>query len=345
MRIDRDRIENIGATIDLCLSDRTRHIRRLRPGRTRHVRSDARRIQRQQIAVDRAPSPLAGMREGDLLDGRRRDGVDLGQFRSTGGDMMKLAAREGIARATAARHVDVGDVRRMPDQMPVIVPVTVIPVIVVVAEKVDRKENVQARADPVKIVAIAANVVAEVVRVIAVVLIVDSGKAVRWKRRPPDIAIAIAPAYPRRSPRVARHPDPTVIVEVDPAAIVVRGPAELLVGNPGPAIVGIGPIAVGIGRPVGVIDLRLPDISVVAALDPASLTGESVVKSLKRGVPLRHTGRIVRRKALALVGRGRVLIGSRCALGLRRRTCIGRGRWGRSTGIILSSQEPKRRNG
>src|SRR6202521_6136529 len=96
--------------------------------------------------------------------------------------------------------------------------------------------------------------------------------------RPTDVAAAIAPGNPGRTPFVARDPLPAVVGVIGPAAIVIGGPTEGLVGHPGPAVVGHHPAAGHVGAPAGADPERQPDPAVGAALDPVAVGRELVVE-------------------------------------------------------------------
>src|ERR1700704_2039455 len=107
----------------------------------------------------------------------------------------------------------------------------------------------------------------------------------RRKWRPTSIAAPEAPGDPGGAPFVTGSPDPAVIGQPDPASIMVSSPPEILVGNPCPPFIGVGPVAIGIRSPCGVVhgNVRLPAVAVITDLDPAP-AAEVVVKEIDRNV-------------------------------------------------------------
>ena len=237
-------------------------------------------IDREGIIGQRAPSPgTGGIGQAHVLNGRLRDGIDLRKGRTTRGDATELAVP---AIAAVMIDVEIGDVGGAVDERVVIITVGVMAVIIGVAEISARDEVVTACADAVVGIAIAADVEPDG-DTKAVADVIDTDEAVGRKRGPSAIAVAVTPADPGGCPSVTGDPAPASSIEINPATVMVGGPPPRFVRSPSPARVGIDPMACGVGGPFGVIDVGLPDITVVGALDPSSLLGEVIVESLEGG--------------------------------------------------------------
>jgi len=72
----------------------------------------------------------------------------------------------------------------------------------------------------------------------------------RWKGRPADIIVALAPGNPGGCPLRTGNPDPSDVAQSRPASVMIGRPTEWLFRDPGPAGVGIDPAAIDVGPPV-----------------------------------------------------------------------------------------------
>jgi hypothetical protein len=70
---------------------------------------------------------------------------------------------------------------------------------------------------------------------------------------------------------------------------MVSGPTEILVRDPCPAVIGVSPVAIGVGTPIGIVHryVGLPAVSVTFNFDPVS-TGNIIVKEINRYVGSPH---------------------------------------------------------
>jgi hypothetical protein len=71
------------------------------------------------------------------------------------------------------------------------------------------------------------------------------GEAEGGKGNPTDVAVAIAPIHPGRTPHCVGNPHPAVVVGEKPTAIVKRRPTPLVIALEAPAVVGVDPVAAG----------------------------------------------------------------------------------------------------
>ena len=115
--------------------------------------------------------------------------------------------------------------------------------------------------------------------------IVDAGALIesrfRRQRRPTNVIAALSPGDPGRRPFITRHPNPADSAQARPASVVISRPTEWLLGNPGPAGVGVNPATVSVRTPSAraFCFARLPNVAVIACLQPRAMRFEFGIKS------------------------------------------------------------------
>ena len=115
--------------------------------------------------------------------------------------------------------------------------------------------------------------------------IVDAGALIesrfRRQRRPTNVIVALSPGDPGRRPFITRHPNPADSAQARPASVVISRPTEWLLGNPGPAGVGVNPATVSVRTPSAraFCFARLPNVAVIACLQPRAMRFEFGIKS------------------------------------------------------------------
>jgi hypothetical protein len=103
----------------------------------------------------------------------------------------------------------------------------------------------------------------------------------RRKRRPPNVVVSLAPGDPCRRPFVARNPNPPDASQRRPTAIMISGPAKPFLRDPGPTRIRVDPVAIRVGTPIsGTGFARLPDVSVVARLQPGAVRFQPGIKQI-----------------------------------------------------------------
>src|SRR5262249_46522662 len=120
--------------------------------------------------------------------------------------------------------------------------------------------------------------------VVTVGPIVDAGALIesrfRWQGRPANVIVTLAPRNPRRRPFISGNPDPTDAAQTRPTSVVISGPAKCLFGNPGPTGIGVNPAPIRIWPPTARAFrlTRLPNVTIIARLDPRAVRLKFVVK-------------------------------------------------------------------
>ena len=102
--------------------------------------------------------------------------------------------------------------------------------------------------------------------------------ALRRKRSPADAGVAPAPGNPGGPPDVIGAPDPADLIHARPTSVVVSDFTEILIGYPGPAGVGVGPVAIGVGLPVGIHSGWPKTVAVSFHVHPFAVRAQVVVE-------------------------------------------------------------------